>query len=125
MMSPSIDPHVAKLLDQSRPDSDDEDALIAELENDDDHTLSALREQRVAQLHAEFSRAQRMKSEGAGTYREVKDEKMLMDETTSTKLAIVHFFKSDFGRCQVMDRHLEVRSLAHNKFACALLAKVV
>jgi hypothetical protein len=107
-MSPSIDPHVAKILDQSQLDSDDEDALIAELENDDDHTLSALREQRINQLHAEFNRAQVMKESGSGTYQEIKDEKTLMDLTTSTKLAVVHFFKSDFGRCDLMHRHLEV-----------------
>jgi hypothetical protein len=38
----------------------------------------------------------------------VKDEKAVMDITTSSKLAVVHFFKPDFGRCGVMDGHLEV-----------------
>lgn len=106
----SIDPTVAAVLDKSSraKDSDDEDELIATLEEDDDNALTALREQRLQQLHSEYSRAKKMADQGAGTYAEVKDEKEVMDITTSTKLVVVHFFKSDFGRCGVMDRHLEV-----------------
>jgi len=106
----SIDPTVAAVLD--RPprvdDSDDEEALIAALEEDDDHVLTALREQRLQQLHSEMSRAKQMRDAGTGAYTEVKNEKEVMDITTGTKLAVVHFFKSDFGRCGIMDRHLEV-----------------
>jgi hypothetical protein len=120
-MSASIDPHVAKILDQSHQDSDDEDALIAELENDDDHELAALREQRITQLHAEFSRAQLMKESGSGTYQEIKVEKELMDVTTSTKLVVVHFWKSDFGRCDLMDRHLEVSHVHMRRIVYELL----
>jgi len=110
----SIDPHVAKVLDQSQQDSDDEDALIAQLEDDEgDHALAALREQRINQLHAEFSRAQVMRESGQGTYQEIKDEKQLMDLTTSTKLCVVHFWKSDFGRCDLMHRHLETLAPKH------------
>ena len=106
----SVDPGVAAILDQSpRVDgSDDEDALIAALEEDDDHTLTVLREQRLQQLHSEISRAKQMRDAGTGAYTEVKNEKEVMDITTGTKLAVVHFFKSDFGRCGVVDRHLEV-----------------
>lgn len=105
-----IDAKVAAILDRPNNsiDSDDEDALIASLEDDDDHAFSALREQRIQQLHSEFSRAKQMKESGSGTFSEVKDEKALMDITTSTKYAVVHFFKTDFGRCGIMDRHLDV-----------------
>jgi len=106
----SIDPTVAAVLDRPprADDSDNEDALIAALEDDDDHTLTVLREQRLQQLHSEISRAKQMRDAGTGAYTEIKDEKEVMDITTGTKLAVVHFFKSDFGRCGVMDRHLEV-----------------
>lgn len=108
----SIDPSVASVLDRpsENRDSDDEDALMAALEEEDDHALAALREQRLQQLHSEFSRAKKMRDQGTGAYAEIKDEKELMDVTTGTKLVVVHFFKSDFGRCGVMDRHLEVCS---------------
>jgi len=106
----SVDPAVAAVLDRSRGDEEeDEDALIASLEEDDtDAPLAALREQRLAQLHREVQRAKVMREGGNGTYTEVKEEKALMDLTTSSKLVVVHFFKSDFGRCLVMDGHLEV-----------------
>lgn len=111
----SIDASVARVLDSRRneADSDDEDALIAALEEDEDQDLVAFREQRLQQLHAEVSRARTMKNQGNGTYTELKDEKSVMDLTTSNKYAIVHFFKPDFGRCGVMDRHLEQLATKH------------
>jgi len=111
----SIDTKVAAILDRPNAsvDSDDEDALIASLEEEDDHTFSALREQRIQQLHSELSRAKQMKESGSGTFIEIKDEKGLMDITTSTKCVVVHFFKTDFGRCGVMDRHLDVLAPKH------------
>ena len=107
---PALDPTVAAILDRpgASVDSDDEDALIAALEEDDDPTFSALRERRLQQLHSEISRAKQMRESGNGTYTEVKDEKGVMDITTNTKYAVVHFFKSDFGRCGIMDQHLDV-----------------
>ena len=105
---PTLDSKVAALIDATRDDDSDEDALIAELENDDN--LDAFREQRLQQLHAEFDKAKRLRAQEHGTYTEIKDEKALMDITTSTKLCVVHFFKPDFNRCRIMDTHLEVRT---------------
>ena len=87
---------------------EDEDALLAALENDD-AALSSFREQRLQQLHSELSRAKQQRNEGYGTYTELKEEKAVMDLTTGTKWVVVHFFKPDFGRCGIMDAHLEVR----------------
>lgn len=101
-----IDARVAAIVDRNHHESDDEDALIAELEADD--SLDGLREQRLHQLHAEFTRAKQMRNSDHGTYQEIKDEKALMDITTSTKLCIVHFFHADFTRCRIMDSHFEV-----------------
>lgn len=110
----SIDPKVAEVFDHhpKSTDSDDEDALITALE-DDDTALDAFREQRRQQLHAEYARAQALKSSDHGTYSDIKDEKALMDITTSTKLCVVHFFKPDFHRCSVMDGHLEKLAERH------------
>ena len=101
-----IDPHVASVLDRDTHEDRDEDALIEELENEEE--LDAFREKRIEQLHAEYTRAQMMQNNEHGTYSEIKDEKTLMDITTSTELCVVHFFKSDFNRCRIMDGHLEV-----------------
>ncbi|KAK5138408.1 hypothetical protein LTR04_004387 [Oleoguttula sp. CCFEE 6159] len=109
----SIDPRVAAIIDRPshNTDSDDEDALISALE--DDSSLDAFREQRLQQLHSEFIRAKQMRASDYGTYTEIKDEKTLMDLVKDTKLAVVHFGKADFGRCGVMDRHLEALAPTH------------
>jgi len=103
-----LDAQVAAILDAGSA-SDDEDALIASLE--DSPALDAFREQRIQQLHSEFSRAKAQKSDGFGNYTEIKEEKALMELTTSVKFAVVHFAKDDFARCGVMDGHLEVGAL--------------
>lgn len=105
---PPLDSQVAKVLDRQQPtDSDDEDALIAELEEDSDNgTFAAMREQRLQQLHAELNRAKIQKEASYGTYQEIKDEKQLMDITTSSKYCVVHFMKPDFNRCRIMDEKL-------------------
>ncbi|KAF2790065.1 thioredoxin-like protein [Melanomma pulvis-pyrius CBS 109.77] len=109
---PELDPKVAAIVDSAtRDDDSDEDALIAALE--DDEELDAFREQRLQQLHAEFDNARRLRANQHGTYVEIKDEKGLMDITTSTKLCVVHFFKPDFNRCRIMDNHLESLAPAH------------
>jgi thiol-disulfide isomerase/thioredoxin len=124
----SLDPHVAKVLDRQQPtDSDDEDALIAELEDDESHSaaFAAMREQRLQQLHAELNRAKIQKEASFGTYQEIKDEKQLMEITTG----VVHFMKPDFNRCRIMDeklkpiaeKHYETRVLSINVENAAFL----
>jgi thiol-disulfide isomerase/thioredoxin len=109
-----LDEGVAKILDnRASQDDDDEDALIAELEEDDDVAFTALRERRLEQLHSEISRAKTMKETSHGTYSEIKDEKELMGITTSTKLCVVHFMKPDFNRCRIMDEKLRGLTSKH------------
>lgn len=106
----NLDSHVASVLDASH--SDDEDALIASLE--DSPALDAFREQRIQQLHSELTRAKAQKNLGFGNYTEIREEKTLMDLTTTVKYAVVHFAKDDFAKCGTMDVHLE--SLAKKHF---------
>jgi hypothetical protein len=105
----NIDSRVATLLD-TRPsnntDSDDEDALIASLE--EDSLTDGFREQRLQQLHSEFTRAKQQKAQGYGVYHEIKDEKELMEITASAERSVVHFRKEGFVRCGVMDGELGV-----------------
>jgi thioredoxin-like negative regulator of GroEL len=113
-----LDSKVASVIDRAaKNDESDEDDLIAQLE--DDSELDAFRAQRIQQLHAEFDKARRLKASEHGTYSEIKDEKALMDITTSTKNCIVHFFKPDFNRCRIMDTHLE--SLAPSHYEARIL----
>jgi thioredoxin-like negative regulator of GroEL len=54
-----------------------------------------------------------MRETSHGTYSEIKDEKELMDITTSTKLCVVHFMKPDFNRCRIMDEKLRGLTSKH------------
>ncbi|KAH8821598.1 thioredoxin-like protein [Xylogone sp. PMI_703] len=105
----NLDSKVASVLDASH--SDDEDALIAALEESSE--IDAFREQRIQQLHSEFTRAKLQQEKGFGNYTEIREEKALMDLTTELKYVVVHFAKDDFARCGVMDRHLEVLAPKH------------
>jgi thioredoxin-like negative regulator of GroEL len=111
----TIDSTVAQVLDRHHAhESEDEDALIAELEAEEDsHAVSSLRERRLEQLHAEVTRAKLLKETQHGTYIEIKDEKAVMDITTSTKLCVVHFMKPDFNRCGIMDEKLRILAEKH------------
>lgn len=96
------------------PPSDDEDALLDALDSESDPALAPYRAQRLQQLATELARAKVLRSQDHGTYTEIRDEKALMDIVTGTRRCVVHFFKPDFGRCGLMDVHLEVII----RFAC-------
>ena len=93
----------------------DDDALFESLENEyeTDPAIAHLREARIQQLSTDLSRARVLRNEGYGVYAELKDEKQAMDVTTSHKKCVLHFFKSDFNRCRIMDQHLKQLAEQH------------
>ncbi|KAJ6264758.1 Thioredoxin [Drechslerella dactyloides] len=114
-----MDEKVASFLDtrtdkaKKDADSDDEDALLEELEREQDDDIDGLRERRLQQLHEELSRERDMRSQNQGVYFETTTEKEVMDLTTSRKYSLVHFFHPDFRRCKIMDSHLETLARKH------------
>jgi len=116
----ALDPAVASVLDRHHSTThpeEDEDALLSALENeteDDASLLASHRERRLQQLHSEFSRAKQLReNSGHGTYTTIREEKQILDITTSTKLCVVHFLKPDFARCRTMDARLEALAPVH------------
>lgn len=114
-MAAHLDDHIATAVNRAnasgRPDDENEDALLDALE--DDPELVAFREQRMEALHNEWKKQKEFRRSGHGSYEEINNEKELMDITTSTKLCVVHFWKSDFNRCRIMDSHLETLAPLH------------
>lgn len=49
-----------------------------------------------------------MKENDHGTYKDLESDRHVLDVTTSIKHCIIHFYHTDFRRCQIMDKHLEV-----------------
>ncbi|ORY41232.1 thioredoxin-like protein [Rhizoclosmatium globosum] len=93
----------------------DEDALFAELEEDDDHLLADMRERRMKELRAEMIKAQELASMQHGSYENILSEKEVLNITTSTDKVVVHFYHKEFRRCQIMDRHLGTLARKHYK----------
>ena len=100
---------------------EDDEALLEDLEKEteNDPAMAHLREARIQQLASDLARLKSLRSEGYGSYHDVKDEKVLLEITTSHRRCIVHFHKTDFNRCRIMDDHLKTIAEEH------LEAKVV
>ncbi|KAL4967787.1 thioredoxin domain-containing protein [Aspergillus stella-maris] len=102
--------------------SDDDDALLRELEEEDD---TAYRAHRTEQLKAEFATSQTPGSQQRTTlvqdslYPTLKSDQALLDTTTQTQRCVVHFAHPDFARCATMDGHIRALASRHQdvKFA--------
>ncbi|KAF9436514.1 hypothetical protein BGZ76_003732 [Entomortierella beljakovae] len=92
----------------------DDDELLEELENDD-YGMSSFREQRIEELKEEAEKRRLMMEYQHGSYKDVTDEKEILDITTKTKHSVVHFYHSDFRRCMIVDKHLESLAKKHIK----------
>ncbi|KAJ3489719.1 hypothetical protein NLI96_g1942 [Meripilus lineatus] len=91
---------------RSDPDEDEDDIfaeLEAEIENDDN---AGLREHGMQELKREMERLQQMKSSGHGRYDEMTDEKEVIRTSAHEPKCVVHFYHSNFKRCEIMDKHL-------------------
>ena len=73
----------------------------AELFNDDDHELQAIRQRRMQMLKSKLQKEKELKTQGHGMYREV-NEKDFLPEVTSTQFVAAHFYHKDFSRCTIM-----------------------
>lgn len=123
-----LDPTVATLIDNtlakntsspshSRTSSLDSAALLSALDDASDPTQSAYRASRMQQLSDELTQLKTRRSQadhdGGGSYTTLRDEKTLLDLTTSTPRCVVHFCKADFASCAVMDAHLARLAARH------------
>ncbi|KAL9087174.1 MAG: hypothetical protein Q9159_003741 [Coniocarpon cinnabarinum] len=124
-MAGRLDEHVASAIDKvnasGRPDDEAEDTLFDELENDSE--LESFREQRMETLQKEWRKQKEFRSSGHGSYVEIKDEKELMDITTSTKycvtLAPLHN-ETRFVRINVSNAAFLVTKLKVQVLPCVL-----
>lgn len=77
--------------------------LLGELDDEDD--IQVIHAQRIREMKAEAMRRQEQARKGHGSYTEVFEKKFL-EEVTTTKHVVCHFFHEDFIRCKVVDKHL-------------------
>jgi thioredoxin-like negative regulator of GroEL len=51
-----------------------------------------------------------MKTNGHGDYLEITSGKQFLEITTQSKRVICHFYKTEFKRCMIVDRHMKLLS---------------
>ncbi|KAG8900772.1 hypothetical protein FRB99_005762 [Tulasnella sp. 403] len=56
-----------------------------------------------------------MREKEHGRYSEITDEKEVIRITAQEARCVIHFYHRDFGRCQIMDKHLELIAPHHFK----------
>ncbi|KAI9909944.1 hypothetical protein PsorP6_010419 [Peronosclerospora sorghi] len=77
-----------------------------------------IRMARLEQLKQEYEERKRFLSQGHGEYHEITQDAFLQ-EVTSSRFVVVHFFHGDFERCKLMDMHLT--QLARSHMECKFL----
>jgi len=92
-----------------------EDALLDELDLDNDPVLQNYRENRIEAFKKQMAEIQDMKSNEHGVYSELEKEKDFITATTSAKLVVVHFYHKEFIRCKIVDKHLQLLAPKHFK----------
>ncbi|KAG2141805.1 thioredoxin-like protein [Suillus bovinus] len=93
--------------DSREEDEQDDDAIFAELEaeieNDAD---AAVRDRGIEQLRLEMQRAKEMRENAHGRYMEITNEKEAIRISANEPYCVIHFYHSNFRRCEIMDKHL-------------------
>ncbi|KAG6336698.1 hypothetical protein ID866_2405 [Astraeus odoratus] len=120
-MDPKLNSLASRVIESNRDrDEVDDEAIFAELEaeieNDDN---AAFREQGLEQLKLQAERLKQMQQTAYGTYSEITDEKELIRISAHEPRSVIHFYHSDFKRCEIMDKHLA--ALAPKYFATRFL----
>ncbi|KAJ7498795.1 thioredoxin-like protein [Mycena latifolia] len=113
MNNPKIASLAARIVEPNRKprhqddDEDDDEALFAELEEEIENDSNAeMREYGLQVLRQQMKELTEMKENQHGHYSEIKDEKEVVRVSAREPKCVVHFYHSNFKRCEIMDKHL-------------------
>lgn len=91
----------------------DADAVLAELEAEEDKDVAAIRDQRVSEIQRNSATA----SVNRDVFSTLRSDDDTLRYTTEHEKAIVHFLHPDFARCSVMDEHLRLIAQSHADYS--------
>eukprot|EP00002_Diphylleia_rotans_P033343 TRINITY_DN707_c0_g1_i2.p1 TRINITY_DN707_c0_g1~~TRINITY_DN707_c0_g1_i2.p1 ORF type:complete len:153 (+),score=37.63 TRINITY_DN707_c0_g1_i2:66-524(+) len=80
----------------------------------DDDDLTAKQRENFGKAALVQKQLEALKSKGHGEYREIVSDQFL-PEVTAANWVVCHFFKDDFNRCKILDRHLKELAAKHIK----------
>ncbi|PVU95093.1 hypothetical protein BB561_002056 [Smittium simulii] len=87
--------------------SKDLDDSFDELDFLEDDEYERIIAQRKHAMKQEYDRVTSLKSMGYLEYKEILQEKELMNLITKTEKIVVHYFHPNFKACKILDTHLE------------------
>ncbi|KAI6035139.1 thioredoxin-like protein [Pisolithus orientalis] len=92
---------------RARDEPEDDDAIFAELEAEiENDENAAFRERGLQQLRLQVDKLKHMQANAYGTYSEIVDEKEIIRISAHDPRCVIHFYHSNFKRCEIMDKHL-------------------
>ncbi|OAX44538.1 thioredoxin-like protein [Rhizopogon vinicolor AM-OR11-026] len=94
---------------ESREEDDlaDDDAIFAELEAEIENIHdSVVRDQGLQLLRLQMQGAKDMQENAHGRYMEITNEKEAIRISASESRCVIHFYHTNFRRCEIMDKHL-------------------
>ncbi|XP_045622410.1 thioredoxin domain-containing protein 9 [Procambarus clarkii] len=89
------------------------DAEIERLETLDADDLDAIRRDRLAAMKQREQKKQDWIYNGHGEYSELHDEKDFFETTKKSENVVCHFYRDQFLRCKIVDKHLNILAKKH------------
>ncbi|KAG7154481.1 thioredoxin domain-containing protein 9-like [Homarus americanus] len=89
------------------------DAEINRLDNLESDDLDAIRRERLAAMKERQKKKQDWINNGHGDYSELSDEKEFFETTKKSENVVCHFYRDQFVRCKIADKHLEILAKKH------------
>ncbi|XP_063606045.1 thioredoxin domain-containing protein 9-like [Penaeus indicus] len=89
------------------------DAEIERLDNLDAEDLDAIRRDRLAAMKKRQQKKQDWIANGHGEYTELTEEKEFFETTKKSENVVCHFYRDQFMRCKIVDKHLNILAKKH------------
>lgn len=93
-----------------------EEQLDAELNKLDQLTeddLENIRKKRIEEMKKKQALQQEWRANGHGEYTEIPEEKEFFEVSKKSGNVVCHFYRDDFFRCKVVDKHLAILARKH------------
>lgn len=89
------------------------DAEINKLDELTEDDLENIRKKRIEEMKQKQILQQQWRANGHGEYSEIPEEKEFFEVSKKSANVVCHFYRDDFFRCKVVDKHLAILARKH------------
>jgi len=89
------------------------DEQISKLDTLSTDDLETIRRQRLEELKRQKEKRHQWHAQGHGEYTEIPAEKDFFDVPKKSENVVCHFYRDDFFRCKIVDKHLAILAKKH------------